>query len=184
MGWDALQIQVEPARTQGLATCTTLQAVMPKQLRSHTAVQVRCLAAQPWNLYVQARLALPGVYYTAARTLAPGETLAADDLQMQQADLLRLPADTMTDATQAIGRVITQRIRKGSIIKSGGLRDPQSIQRGQRVHTEARGSGFVMRGAGKALQGGAPGSTIQVRTASGQLISGVVVNATTVQVPL
>jgi len=183
----ALQIHVEAPRTKGLAPCDALQAIHSKGskgLRPRTSIQVRCLAPQTWSVYVQANLALSGVYYAATRSVAPGETVGPDDLRAVQADLLRLPADTITDAAQAIGRVATQRIRKGSAIKSGVLRDAQSIQRGQRVHTEARGSGFIMRGTGQALQGGAPGSTIQVRTASGQLISGIVVDAGTVRVPM
>jgi len=179
-----LRIRVEPPKTKGLASCDTWHAVKPKSLRSHTSIQVRCLAPRPWALYVQAHLTLPGVYYTAARTLVPGETVGPDDLRAVRADLLHLPADTVTQATQAVGRVTTQRIRKGGTLKSGVLRDAQSIQRGQRVHTEARGPGFSMRGAGLALQSGTPGSLIQVRTASGAVVSAIVVDATTVQVPL
>jgi len=180
----ALQVHVERPRTQGLASCDRLQAVRPKRLRSRTSIQVRCLAPQTWSLYVQANLALPGVHYTAARTMAPGDVVAADDVHAAQADLLRLPQDAITDPAQAIGRIATQRIRKGSAIKSGALRSAASIERGQRVHIETRGPGFVMRGTGQALQGGAPGSQIQVRTASGSVVSGIVINAATVQVPL
>jgi len=93
-------------------------------------------------------------------------------------------ADAVTDPAHALGRVVTQRIRQGGTIKSGTLRDPDSVQRGQRVHTQARGAGFVMRGAGYALQAGAPGSTIQVRTTSGVVVSAIVIDSTTVQVPL
>jgi len=178
---DALQIHVEPPRIT-LPACDDLQATMPKALRSRTAVTVRCLAPQIWNLTVQTHLTLPGTYYTAARTIAPGQTMTPDDVQDVQADLLRLPADTVTDPAQITGHIATQRIRKGSPIKSGSLRDPQSIQRGQRVYTEARGAGFVLRGAGQALQAGAPGSQIQVRTSSGQVISGIVMNTDTVRV--
>jgi len=177
----ALQIHVQPPRTT-LPACDALQGVMPNTLRSRTAVAVRCLAPQAWNLTVQANLALPGVYYTAARTIAPGETLSMDDVRDVQADLLRLPADTITDPAQVAGRIATQRIRKGGTIQSGSLRAPDSIERGQRVHTEARGSGFVLRGSGQALQGGAPGSMIQVRTSSGQVVSGLVIDAATVRV--
>jgi len=180
---DALQVRAEPPRTT-VAACTQLHADVPRALRPRTAVAVRCLAPQAWNLTVHANLTLPGAYYAAARTIAPGETLGQDDVRRVQADLLRLPAGAVTDPAQLLGQVATQRIRQGSAIKSGSLRDPGSVQRGQRVHTEARGAGFVMRGEGQALAGGAPGATIAVRTASGAVISAIVINATTVQVPL
>jgi len=181
---DALHVRVVPPKTKGLRACDTLQVVPSKDLRARTTIQVRCLAPQTWTLYVQTHLSLPGVYYTAARTLVPGESIGPDDLRVAQADLLHVSTDTITDAAQAIGRITTQRIRKGGAIKSGVLRDAQSIQRGQRVYTEARGPGFAMRGVGQALQSGAPGSTIQVRTASGSVVSAMVLDATTVQVPL
>jgi len=180
---DALQVHAEPPRTT-VAACTQLHAEMPRVLRPRTAVAVRCLAPQAWNLTVYANLTLPGAYYAAARTIAPGEALDQGDVRRVQADLLRLPAGAVTDPAQLLGRIATQRIRQGSAIRSGSLRDPGSIQRGQRVHVQARGAGFVMRGEGQALAGGAPGATIAVRMVSGAVISAFVVDATTVQVPL
>jgi len=137
---DALHVQVEHPHTKGLASCDRLQAVSPKRLQSRTSVQVRCLAPQTWNLFVQTHLTWPGVYYTAARTMAPGDVVTPDDLHATHTDLLRLPQDAIIDPAQAIGHLATQRIRKGSAIKSGALRSPTSIQRKQRVHVETRAS--------------------------------------------
>jgi len=179
----ALQIQVEPVR-RDLPACTDLHATMPKTLRSRSTIAVRCAAPKGWSLMVPVQLRLPGVQITAARTLSPGETVGEGDIRRVPADVLRQPADAVTDPAQALGRIVTQRIRQGGTIKSGALRDPDSVQRGQRVHTQARGAGFVMRGAGYALQAGARGSTIQVRTSSGAVVSAIVIDSATVQVPL
>ncbi|XOT97388.1 flagellar basal body P-ring formation chaperone FlgA, partial [Alcaligenes pakistanensis] len=64
------------------------------------------------------------------------------------------------------------------------LRDPQSITRGQTVRTVARGMGFMATGEGQALQSGAPGTQIQIKASSGQVISATVLDASTVQVIL
>src|SRR3546814_3068201 len=85
-------------------------------------------------------------------------------------------------SSDLVGYIASQRISAGTPIKSRALRDPDSIQRGQAVRTEARGTGFVATGEGQALQSGAPGTQIQVRSSSGQIVSGTVLNATTVLV--
>jgi len=179
----ALQVQV-PSVRNSVPACARLHAEMPQVLRARTAMVVRCLAPTAWNLTVPVTLSLPGAYYAAARTIAPGETLDQGAVKRVQADLLQLPATTVTEPEHVLGRIATQRITQGRAIQSGALRDSGSIQRGQSVRTEVRGAGFVMRGQGRALQSGAPGSQISVRTDSGAIISATVIDATTVQAPL
>lgn len=181
-----LQAHVTAPRTDRLAPCDRLQAATTtaQTLRPRMSVQVRCLSPSPWTLHVQANLTLQGFHYIATRTINPGETLTLDDLHGIEGDLLRLPRDAATDPSQIIGQLAALRIRNGAVIKSGALRDPASIQRGQHVRTEARGPGFHLTGEGQALQGGPPGSNIQIRSSSGQIINGIVIDATTVQIPL
>src|SRR5690606_11222719 len=105
-----------------------------------------------------------------------------DDMASREGDLLRLAAGVVVDPSLAIGYIAQQRISAGTVIRSSALRDPDSIVRGQPVRTEARGVGFVATGEGVALESGAPGTMIQVRTRSGQVVSGTVVNNTTVRV--
>ena len=90
--------------------------------------------------------------------------------------------DVVVDPAFAIGYIAQQRIGAGMVIKESALRDPDSIVRGQPVRTEARGVGFVATGEGVALESGAPGSVIQVRTSSGQVVTGTVINNTTVRI--
>lgn len=146
------------------------------------SVAVRCLSPQPWTLHVQAELTIDGYYYVTNRTLQVGEVISLDDLVPREGDILRLPPNTVTDPSLAVGYITTQRINSGSTLRSSALRDPQSIQRGQTVRTIARGVGFVATGEGQALQSGSPGSQIQVRVSSGQIITGTVLDAQTVQV--
>ncbi len=152
------------------------------QMRSRMSVGVRCLAPHPWSMYVQAAVTVDGSYYVANRTVNVGETLAPDDVVARDGDLLRLARGVVVDPALAIGYIAQQRIPAGTSIKSSALRDPDSIMRGQPVKTEARGMGFVATGEGVALESGAPGALIQVRTSSGQVVSGTVVNNTTVRV--
>lgn len=180
----AASVHVTPPTIRNQAQCDHLQPYLPSgaKLRSRMSVAVRCLSPQPWTLHVQAELTIDGYYYVTNRTLQVGEVISLDDLVPREGDILRLPPNTVTDPSLAMGYITTQRINSGSTLRSSALRDPQSIQRGQTVRTIARGVGFVATGEGQALQSGSPGSQIQVRVSSGQIITGTVLDAQTVQV--
>ncbi len=176
-------IAVDEPRIAQQPACAQLEAFLPggAELRSRTSVGVRCLAPHPWTLYVQASVRIMGHYFVANRAINRGETLSLDDLDTREGDLLRNNR-LIGDPSHIVGWITTRRIAKGSPIQGNALRDPQSIERGNKVRTVARGVGFVATGEGQALESGAPGSQIQVRTGSGQIITGTVIDAHTVQV--
>lgn len=182
----AAQVSVEPPRITNQAMCHDLEVFLAgsRLLRSRMNVGVRCLGPESWTTYVQVNLRIDGFYYVTNRTINAGDVLSLDDLVAREGDILRLSRGTVFDPSQAIGFVAKQRIPRGTPVKATALRDPNSIERGQRVKTIARGPGFVITGEGQALEDGNPGSTIQVRSGSGQVITGVVVDATTVQIPM
>ncbi|MEZ2720653.1 flagellar basal body P-ring formation chaperone FlgA [Paenalcaligenes hominis] len=177
-------VHISPPTIRNQTQCEQLQPTLSSgpRLRSRQTITVRCLAPQPWSLHVQAQITIQGFYYVSNRTLQVGDTLGMDDLIGREGDILRLAPNTIIDPSLAIGYIATQRINAGSVIRSSALRDPQSIQRGQTVRTLARGAGFVASGEGQALQSGSPGTQIQVRVSSGQIITGTVLDAQTVQV--
>lgn len=175
-------ISVDEPRITQQPACAQLEAFLSGgALRSRTSVGIRCLAPEPWTLYVQANVRIMGHYFVANRTINRGETLSLDELDAREGDLLRNQR-LIGDPSHIVGWVATRRIAKGSPIQGNALRDPQSIERGNMVRTVARGVGFVATGEGQALESGAPGTQIQVRTSSGQIITGTVIDAHTVQV--
>ncbi len=179
----AAEVVVTPPRISRQAACEHLDIYLPNpQLRSRMNVGVRCLAPEPWNLFVQASLSVNGYYYVTNRRMEPGERISMDDLTAREGDLLRLPRGVITDTALAVGYIVTQRMTEGTTLRSSALRDPDSIVKGQPVRTEARGVGFVATGEGVALEDGAPGAMIQVRTSSGQVVTGTVVNNNTVRI--
>lgn len=177
-------IHVSEPTIRNQTACEQLQPYLPSgaKLRSRMTVSVRCQAPEPWTLRVKAEVAIEGYYYSSNRTLDVGQTISLDDLVAREGDLLRLPANVITDPSLIVGYVTKQRIKSGNTIRANTLRDPQSIERGQTVRTVAHGTGFTASGEGTALQNGAPGSQIQVRVSSGKIISGTVLDAQTVQV--
>ncbi|NYT79043.1 flagellar basal body P-ring formation protein FlgA [Alcaligenaceae bacterium] len=178
------RITIETPRLGNHASCDDMQPQLSgkQALRARMTVTVRCVAPAPWVVHVQASMSIEGGFYAASRTIQAGSTVNQNDLVMRVGDLLRVPGDAVLSPESAIGFIASQRIPAGTTIKSRMLRSPGSVERGQMVRTEVRGPGFVAYGEGKALESGAPGTRIQIKTDSGQIITGIVLDAHTVRV--
>ncbi|HTH62500.1 MAG TPA: flagellar basal body P-ring formation chaperone FlgA [Paraburkholderia sp.] len=179
-------VTVAPVFPRGLAACTSLEPFLPPGARTwgRTTVGVRCIGERPWTLYVQARVAVEVTYFMAGRPIAPGETLAATDLQPREGDLASLPRTVITDPSQAVGAVSLVRIAAGLPLRTDMLRSASSVVIGQTVRLVASGPSFTISTEGSVLNNAAPGQQVQVRTVGGQIVTGVVKDAGTVQVQI
>ncbi|AXA69639.1 flagellar basal body P-ring formation chaperone FlgA [Achromobacter insolitus] len=179
-------IAIDPPRVERLAPCDAMSPFMPSgmKLRSRMTVGVRCNAPKPWTTYVQATVSVPGYYYVATRMIAAGQALTPDDLTPRDGDLVALPPGAVTDPQMVVGMTAAHRINAGQPVRGSSLRNAQSVVRGANVRINARGNGFVVSSEGQALENAAPGATVQVRTAGGQVVSGVVRNASLVEIQL
>jgi len=181
-----LTITLDPIDTSRAAACAELAPFLPSALRprSRMTVGVRCVAPQPWTMYVQATVSVRGQYYVAARTIAAGQAIQAGDLAQRDGDLVALPGGIVADPQAVIGMRARYRIVAGQAIKGSALRSALAVTRGQHVRITARGRGFVVSSEGEALDDAPPGAPVQVRTTSGQVVSGIVRSATLVEVAL
>jgi flagellar basal body P-ring formation protein FlgA len=181
-----VSITVPPVFPRGLAACAALEPFMPPGARmwGRTTVGVRCVGAKPWTLYVVGRVAVEITYYVAARQIDAGQTLSAADFMPRDGDLASLPQTIITDPTQANGAVALARITAGLPLRTDMLRSASSVVIGQTVRVIAVGSNFTISAEGSVLNNAAPGQMERVRTAGGQIISGVVKDAATVQVQI
>ncbi|MFD4839087.1 flagellar basal body P-ring formation chaperone FlgA [Achromobacter sp. NPDC058515] len=179
-------IVIDPPRVERLAPCDALSPFMSSgmKLRSRMTVGVRCNAPKAWTTYVQATVSVPGYYYVASRMIAAGQALSPDDLAPREGDLVALPPGAITDPQTVVGMTAAYRINAGQPVKNTALRNAQSVVRGSNVRINARGNGFVVSSEGQALDNAAPGAMVQVRTAGGQVVSGVVRNAALVEIQL
>lgn len=64
-------------------------------------------------------------------------------------------------------------IGAGQPLRADWLRAPVAVQQGQIVKLFARGNGFSVSHDGRALATAQSGQTVQIRTGSGQVVSGV-----------
>lgn len=175
-------ISVTPPASFDQPACTQIEANLAgARLQSRTSVAVRCVAPHPWTTYLQASVRIMGSYFVASGPIRRGTAIGAQNVTRREGDLLR-NRRALSDATHVIGWIAARFIPAGSPIGADALQDPNAVQRGQQVRTVARGSSFVASGEGQALGSGSPGAQIQVRTPSGRIITGTVIDAHTVQV--
>jgi len=179
-------ITVTPVFPRGLAACSTLEPFLPagSRLWGRTTVGVRCSGERPWTLYLQARVSVMATYYLAARAVAPGEVLSAADLIPRDGDLTTMPQAIVTDPSQAVGAVTLSRLAAGLPLRTDMLRGAGAVVIGQTVRVVTGGAGFSISAEGSAMNNAAPGQQVRVKTAGGQIISGVVKDASTVAIQL
>ncbi|WP_412525147.1 flagellar basal body P-ring formation chaperone FlgA [Burkholderia lata] len=179
-------VTVTTAFPRGLAACTTLEPFMPTGARlwGRTTVGVRCAGERPWTVYLQAKVTVQATYYVAARQIAPGEPLSAADLVARDGDLTVLPLAVITDPAQAIGATALARISAGLPLRQDLLKSAASVSAGQTVRVVAAGPGFTISAEGSALANAAPGQSVRVRMAAGQIVTAIVKDAGTVEIPL
>ncbi|RQS18815.1 flagellar basal body P-ring formation protein FlgA [Burkholderia sp. Bp8992] len=177
---------VTTAFPRGLAACTTLEPFLPTGARlwGRTTVGVRCAGERPWTVYLQAKVAVQATYYVAARQIAPGEPLSAADLVARDGDLTVMPLAVITDPTQAIGATALARISAGLPLRQDLLKSAASVSAGQTVRVVAAGPGFTISAEGSVLANAAPGQSVRVRMAAGQIVTAIVKDAGTVEIPL
>lgn len=151
--------------------CPKLEAYLPPgaQLLGNSTVGVRC-PDKNWTLFVPATIRVNVDQLIANKPLRQGQMLRAEDISVQNSELAQ--TDVLTDPAQAVGKIVKFGVGLGQVLRQGMLRPPYAITQGQTVHLLVEGAGFNISSEGQALSDAAEGQTVQVKTASGQKISG------------
>lgn len=162
------------ARTQ-LSECAAFEPFLPagSKLWGNSTVGVRCLGPSSWTIYVPVNVHVSGNYLISARTMPAGYVISAADIVVRSGDLSTLPANIITDQAQAIGKTVKNGFAAGQPLRSDLLLAAWAVQQGQSVKTVSNGPGFSVSSEGKALNNALAGQLVQIRTASGQTVSGI-----------
>lgn len=158
-----------------LVPCTALEVTLPAGAKAwgRTSVSVRCQEARGWTIFVPVHIRVVTDYLVTAMPLSQGQIVTAGDLARRRGDLSDLPAGILTDEREALGRTASMSISAGRPLRADMLRQPVVIQQNQTVKVVSRGPGFQVANEGRALTNGLDGQIVQVRLASGQVVSGV-----------
>jgi len=171
-----------------LKACSTpLEAFMPPGGRTmgNTTVGVRCPDTGGWNIYVSARIDVFGPVLVSRQPLARGARIEADDLELVERDLSRLPYGYYTDPQAISGQLAKRTIAAAAVITPPMLAPPRLVKRGERVSVIAERGPLKIRTTGKALRDGISGELIQIRADGSQrVVDGVVVGQGVVKVTL
>jgi flagella basal body P-ring formation protein FlgA len=161
------------ART-ALAACPAPEAFLQPGARAwgKTTVGVRCTAPSNWTIFVQAQVSVQAEYVAAALPLAQGQPIEQAQLVLVKGDIAAMPNGIVTDPGQAIGRMPTVSLAAGTPLRLETLRSKPVVQQGQAVRLVSNGNGFSVAGEGRAIANAGDGQVVQVRTASGSVISG------------
>lgn len=163
-------------RRISLPACQQLEAFLPPgtQLNGIANVGVRCNGKQAWSIFLQVNIKISMNMLTLKRTMQAGQMLSADDVAMLSSESVQ--AGTLSDPSQAAGKVMKYSVGAGQILRHDMLRAPYTVKQGETVQLKVRGSGFSVSTEGQALNNAADGESTTARTASGQIISGIAKN--------
>jgi len=167
-----------------LAQCPDVQVFMPAGSRAwgKTSVGVRCNAPNVWTIYVQATVSVMAKFLVAAAPLAQGQMVTDQDVMFENGDLTQLPAGVFTDQAQAIGRTVNISMNAGTVLRQEMLKIAPAVQQGQAVMVVSKGNGFSVSAEGQAMGKANEGQVVQVKVASGQVVTGIARNGGQVEV--
>jgi flagellar basal body P-ring formation protein FlgA len=156
-----------------LPACAPLEAFLPSgsALIGKTSIGVRCNRTPGWSIYVQATIRVSTTVLVANRPLAQNTVLGAQDFSVRNGQLGQ--PGILTDPAQAIGKTLKFGIGEGQVLRADMVRAPFVVFQGKTTDVRVRSDGFSIQASGKALNNGADGQDVQVRMASGMVVSGL-----------
>ncbi|CAH0300402.1 Flagella basal body P-ring formation protein FlgA [Massilia sp. Bi118] len=157
-----------------LAGCPAPEAFLQPGARAwgKTTVGVRCSAPSVWTIFIQAQVNVKAEYVAAAVPLAQGQPVEQGQLMLVKGDIAAMPNGIITDMAQAIGRTPTVSLAAGTPLRLDTLKSKPVVQQNQAVRLVLNGNGFSVSSEGRAIGTAGEGQVVQVRTASGTVISG------------
>ena len=158
-----------------LAACSALEPFLPSGSRvwGKTTVGVRCRAPSQWTIYVNAQVQVFADYVVTAAPLPQGKQIGPNDLAQVRGDLTSLPPGIITTPSEAIGKTVAASLAAGTPLRMDSLRNQQAVLQGQVIRLMSNGPGFRITAEARALNNANEGQIVQVKTASGQVVSGV-----------
>uniref|UniRef100_A4XNR3 Flagella basal body P-ring formation protein FlgA n=1 Tax=Ectopseudomonas mendocina (strain ymp) TaxID=399739 RepID=A4XNR3_ECTM1 len=133
-------------------------------------LQLRCADAPGWTrvALVQASVFVAAVH--AARVIERGQTIAAEQVQLQEVNVGRSSRGFYSSLDEVVGQGAKRRIRAGALIAPSLLSAPLLVRRGQQVTIVANQDGISASATGEALGNGREGEVIRVRNLGSQKV--------------
>lgn len=169
-----IQVRVGPVDERlNLPACREPTFFLPHGVEpfGNGSVGARCDGAEKWSLYITFESRARGPALVAKRPMPSRYIPTAGDLELKVLEY-RLAPD-MYPRELPRGAQLLRPLAPGQPLLLDGLRQPDVIRAGQKVHVTVAGSGFHVSQEGTALGNAAHGQPIKVKIASGRIIQGV-----------
>ncbi len=131
--------------------------------KGNISVGIRCSGPKPWKLYVSARVTTYENVVVLRRSLPRHSKITVDDVHLEKHDTTSVTSPLLKEATEAIGKELTQSLPAGRPLTYSVLKNPIVIRRGQRVTLLYKSPGIEVRGSGTALGDGGKGERISAK---------------------
>jgi len=118
----------------------------------------------PVEFTLDVRITRPPVVAVAARSLAKGATVRAEDVQLISANVPVDEGRVIRSLDDVVGRETTRAFGEGHPFESDGVRSPIMIRRGDVVTIYARSSGIRVRTVARAREDAGMGDLVSVES--------------------
>jgi flagella basal body P-ring formation protein FlgA len=174
-GGDIEIVVGEPDPRLVLAPCARREPFVPPgaKLWGRATLGVRCVEGADWTVYVPIEVRVYAPVQVAARPLARGQPIDADDVRMERLDLTRLRGQPVGADERLDGLVTVRAVAAGEALRRDILKAPPVVAAGDPVKIVVDGTGFAITTDGKALSGAGDGQAVRVSTATGRVLTGI-----------
>jgi len=173
---DDVTITLYPGSAR-LPECKQPRPFLPnfgQRLYGRISVGVRC-GEQDRVRYLQAEVSVMTEHVVVAQDIAADTPVSVSDLKLEKARLERLPRNALLEMEKAIGLLAVRALPAGTTLLEQHLRREPLVKRGASVTVFARGAGFSVSREAEALDNGAMGERVRLRTEDGDRLQARVV---------
>jgi len=168
-----------------LTPCSNIDFLMPSNSnqRGNIRLNVRCLAPQPWSLFVSASILESKTYLITRTALEKNHAIDKQDIISTEVFQPHTPPGAINDLQLILGRNLAHPLLAGSTIRMTDLLPESSLTRGQTVKIISKGNGFQITRTGQLLNNTNSGQKAQARTSSNQVITGTARSGGIIEMP-
>lgn len=177
---ESVQVDISPIDPRyDLSACQT--GLIPSMAQDSAggmanAVKLSCADERPWHLYVPISIHVMTKVLCAARVIAQGAAIEADDLVFDFRDKTRLVDGFYTDMDSFEGMTAARTLTAGTVISKKNLRRVALIKKNQTISLILKRGGIEISMTGIAKTDGYLHETIKVlNPSSKKLVDAVVV---------
>ncbi|KQP13756.1 flagellar basal body P-ring formation chaperone FlgA [Pseudorhodoferax sp. Leaf267] len=170
-----------------LAPCTQVEPYMPPNTRlwGRTRLGLRCVdGVARWSVFLPVTVKAFGPAWVLRGQVAQGAVLTADDAEQAEVDWAEDRSPVLADPALWVGQITTRSYMPGQAIRQSMVKPPVAFQAGTQVRVVAQGQGFAVSSDAQALSAGVIGQVARVRMESGRILTGMVLDARTVQLDM